>query len=202
MPKMQNKAVLFLLSLILTCSVAQAQDAAFGLKGGINLSTFNLDDTDATYDSRTGFHAGLFVRGKFNKVAIQPELLLFTQNTDIRSSVFGTAQDRFTYLSIPVMIKLYPVGGLNLQVGPQFGFLLDGERKYDTVFGSGSQDIKDHYKNSDVSLSLGAGYDFGFGLGLDFRYNLGIKDVNNAANGDEVKSRVFMVSLGWNFLGN
>lgn len=197
---MQNQVVLFLLSLILTCSVAHAQDSAFGLKGGINLSTFNLDDAEATYDSRTGFHAGLFVRGKFNKVAIQPELLLFTQNTDIRSSVFGNAQDRFTYLSIPVMIKLYPVGGLNLQVGPQFGFLLDGERKYDTVFGSGSQDIKDHYKSSDVSLSLGAGYDFGFGLGLDFRYNLGIKDVNNAANGEAVKSRVFLVSLGWNFL--
>lgn len=190
--------VLFLFSL--TFVQLQAQDAAFGLKGGVNLSTFNLDDADETYDSRTGFHAGLFVRGKFNKVAIQPELLLFTQNSELRSSVFGTAQDRFTYLSIPVMVKLYPVGGLNLQLGPQFGFLLDGERKYDTVFGSGSQDIKDHYKSSDVALSLGAGYDFEFGLGLDFRYNLGLKDVNNAANGEDIKSRIFLISLGWNFL--
>lgn len=197
---MKTKSLLLILSLGLMISTVQAQDAAFGLKGGINLSTFNLDDASATYDSRTGFHAGLFVRGKFNKVAIQPELLLFTQNSDLKSSVFGTAQDRFTYLSIPVMVKLYPVGGLNLQLGPQFGFLIDGERKYDTVFGSGSQDIKDHYKSSDVALSLGAGYDFGFGLGLDFRYNLGLKDVNNAANGEAVKSRVFLVSLGWNFL--
>jgi hypothetical protein len=98
------------------------------------------------------------------------------------------------------MIKLYPVGGLNLQLGPQFGFLIDGERKYDTVFGSGSTDIKDHYKSSDISLSLGAGYDFDFGLGLGFRYNLGMKDINNAANGEEVKSRVIMISLGWNFI--
>jgi hypothetical protein len=190
--------VLFLLTV--TFVQAQAQETAFGLKGGVNLSTFNLDDADETYDSRTGFHAGLFVRGKFNKVAIQPELLLFTQNSDLRTSSFGTAQDRFTYLSIPVMVKLYPVGGLNLQVGPQFGFLIDGERKYDTVFGSGSKDIKDHYKSSDVALSLGAGYDFEFGLGLDFRYNLGLKDVNNATNGEPVKSRVFLISLGWNFL--
>ncbi|HEY0652409.1 MAG TPA: porin family protein [Chryseosolibacter sp.] len=197
---MKTKSLVLILSLGLMITAVQAQDAAFGLKGGINLSTFNLDDANATYDSRTGFHAGLFVRGKFNKVAIQPELLLFTQNSELRTSLFGTAQDRFTYLSIPVMVKLYPVGGLNLQLGPQFGFLIDGERKYDTVFGSGSQDIKDHYKSSDVSLSLGAGYDFGFGLGLDFRYNLGLKDVNNAANGEAVKSRVFLVSLGWNFL--
>jgi hypothetical protein len=197
---MQTKSLLFILGLVLLFGNAQAQDAAFGLKGGINLSTFNLEDADETYDSRTGFHAGLFVRGKFNKVAIQPELLLFTQNSDLRSSVFGTAQDRFTYLSIPVMVKLYPAAGFNLQLGPQFGFLLDGERKYDTVFGSGSQDIKDHYKSSDVALSLGAGYDFEFGLGLDFRYNLGLKDVNNATNGEAVKSRVFLISLGWNFL--
>ena len=197
---MKTKSWSLLLCFFLTATIIQAQDAAFGVKAGVNLSTFNLDDANATYDSRTGFHAGLFVRGKFNKVGIQPELLLFTQNSDLKTSAFGTAQDRFTYLSIPVMIKLYPVGGLNLQLGPQFGFLLDGERKYDTVFGSGSTDIKDHYKSSDVSLSFGAGYDFNFGLGLDFRYNLGVKDVNNAANGDPVKSRVFMISLGWNFL--
>jgi hypothetical protein len=66
--------------------------------------------------------------------------------------------------------------------------------------GSGSKDIKDYYKSSDVSLSFGLGYDFGFGLGLDARYNLGVKDINNAANGDPVKSRVFLLSLGWNFL--
>lgn len=181
-------------------STAVSQDVGFGLKGGLNLSTFNLDDASATYDSRTGFHAGIFLRSKFNKIAIQPEILLFTQNNDIRSTVFGTAQESFTYLSIPVMLKLYPVGGLNLQVGPQFGFLIDGERKYDTFFGSGTQDIKDHYKSSDTSLSFGAGYDFDFGLGIDFRYNLGIKDINNAANGEPIKSRVFLVSLGWNFL--
>ena len=197
---MQTKSLLFILILVSIFGSVQAQDAAFGLKGGVNLSTFNFDDADATYDSRTGFHAGLFVRGKFNKVAIQPELLLFTQNSDLKSSAFGTAQDRFTYLSIPVMVKLYPAAGFNLQLGPQFGFLIDGERKYDTVFGSGSQDIKDHYKSSDVALSLGAGYDFEFGLGLDFRYNLGLKDVNNATNGEAVKSRVFLISLGWNFL--
>jgi hypothetical protein len=100
------------------------------------------------------------------------------------------------------MVKLYPVAGFNLQLGPQFGFLIDGERKYDTSFGSGSKDIKDHYKSSDSSISFGAGYDFDFGLGLDFRYNLGVKDINNAANGEEVNSRVFLISLGWNFLGN
>ncbi len=195
------KKAIICLSLVIICSNAFSQ-IGFGIKGGVNLTSLNLEDPEASYDSRTGFHAGIFLRGKFDKVGIQPEVLLFTQNGDIQSSVFGTAQESFTYLSIPVMLKFYPIGGLNLQVGPQFGFLIDGERKYDTFLGSGTQDIKDHYKNSDISISLGGGYDFGFGLGLDVRYNLGVKDINNVANGEPVESRVFLISLGWNFIRN
>ena len=39
-----------------------------------------------------------------------------------------------------------------------------------------------------------------FGLGLDLRYNIGVKDINDAVDGEEARSRIFVVSLGWNFL--
>lgn len=189
-----------LVALIIFCETAMAQETAFGLKAGLNLSSMNLDDPEASYDSRTGYHAGVFLRGKFNKIAIQPELLLFTQRGEVTSATLGNYQNSFTYLSIPVMLKFYPVAGLNFQVGPQFGILVDGEQKYQTLIGSGTRDIKDSYKSSDVSISVGGGYDFGFGLGLDVRYNIGVMDINNAANGEPAKSRVFLISLGWNFL--
>ncbi|MEX1238753.1 MAG: porin family protein [Cyclobacteriaceae bacterium] len=189
-----------LLIAVLFSVVPAAAQPGFGIKGGLNLTTLNVEDPEMSYNSRTGYHAGLFLRGKFGKIGIQPELLLFTQNGDLESSIFGTAQERFTYLSIPVMLKFYPIGGLNLQVGPQFGFLLDGERKYDTFLGSGSQDITEYYKESDVSVSVGGGYDFDFGLSLDVRYNIGVKDINNVSNGEEARSRIFLLSLGWNFL--
>jgi hypothetical protein len=182
--------------------VASSQEVGFGIKGGVNLSTLNFDDPEASYDSKTGFHAGLFLRGKFDRIGIQPEVLLFTQKGSLTTTILGTTEESFTYLSVPVMFKFYPVGGLNLQAGPQFGFLLDGERKYNTVLGNGSKDITDYYKSSDVSVSFGGGYDFGFGLTFDLRYNIGLKDINNEENGDPVKSRVFLVSLGWNFLRN
>lgn len=197
---MKQKSGIILVMMMVIGIQAMAQETGFGLKAGVNLSTLQIDDPEASYESRTGFHAGLFLRGRFDKVGIQPEILLYTQNGDIKSSIFGTAQESFTYLTIPVMFKFYPIGGLNLQVGPQFGFLLDGERKYDTFFGGGTQDIKDHYKNSDIAVSVGGGYDFGFGLGMDVRYNIGVKDINNASNGDPVKSRIFLISLGWNFI--
>jgi len=195
-----KRHILFLFVMIIITS-AQAQETAFGLKGGLNLSTLNVQDPAESYNSKTGYHAGLFVRAKTGKIGFQPELLLYTQNGDIQSTAFGKAQESFTYLTVPVMLKFYPVAGLNLQAGPQFGFLLDGERKYETFLGSGTEDIKDYYESSDIAVSLGAGYDFGFGLSLDARYNLGIKDINNATNGEPVKSRVFMLSVGWNFLG-
>jgi len=183
----------------LTVASADAQ-VAFGIKGGLNLTTLDVKDPELSYESRTGYHAGIFLRSRMDKVAIQPELLLFTQRGDLQSSLFGSARESFTYLSIPVVLKFYPVGGLNIQVGPQFGFLIDGEREYDTFLGSGTEDITDHYKKSDVSVSVGGGYDFGFGLGLDVRYNIGVKDINDAADGQEARSRIFLLSLGWNFL--
>lgn len=191
-----------LLISVLFGTFSASGQVGFGIKGGLNLTTLNVEDPELSYDSRTGFHAGIFLRGRFDKVGIQPELLLFTQNGELKRTLFnGTAQERFTYLSIPLILKFYPVAGLNIQLGPQFGFLIDGERQSeDPFFGSGSQDITEYYKKSDVSVSVGGGYDFDFGLGLDVRYNIGVKDINNEANGDEARSRIFLVSLGWNFL--
>jgi len=193
--------ILFLLPLATSVIAQQEGPIAAGIKAGLTMSSLDIDNPEVSYDSRTGFHAGIFLRGRFaDAVAIQPELLLSVQNGDIDDFGFGTAKDRFTYLAIPIMVKFYPAAGFNIQVGPQFSFLLDGERKYDTFLGSGSIDISDEYKNTDIAASLGLGYDFTFGLNLDFRYNIGIKDINDVADGEEARSRVFLFSVGWNFL--
>jgi hypothetical protein len=191
--------VILIVVFSLSVQIVRAQETAFGLKAGVNLSTLKVDDPEASYDSRTGFHAGVFLRGKFDKIAIQPELLLFTQKGAGNSVLKGKYEDSFTYVSIPVMLKFYPVAGLNIQLGPQFGFLVDGERKYNSSLFA-DRDITDVYKSSDVSVSLGAGYDFKFGLNMDVRYNVGVKDINNEADGEGAKSRIFQLSLGWNFL--
>lgn len=188
---------------ILLLSTASYSQTAFGLKGGLNFTTLNVSDAQATYNSRTGYHAGLFVREKFGKAAIQPELLLFTQqNTIDNYQGFYSVTQSFTYLSFPLLFKFYPIGGLNLHLGPQFGLLLDGERKTNYgALGTTNEDIKNYYKKSDISLSTGFGYDFNFGLGIDVRYNIGLQDINNVSNGEKAKSQIFLISIGWNFLG-
>lgn len=197
------KRTIQLASLILFLFAAHAgySQTAFGLKAGVNLTNIDLSDAQATTNSRTGYHAGVFLRQRFSKIAVQPELLLFTQKNTVDNyqGLYNVSQS-FTYVSLPLMVKFYPLWGLNIQVGPQFGFLVDGERKTDSSLGSITEDIKNYYKKSDISVSAGLGYDFNFGLGVDVRYNIGVQDINNAANGETTKSQVFLVSLGWNFL--
>src|SRR5687767_3711329 len=154
------RSVLIVTVLLGASTLIATAQPAFGLKAGVNLTSLKLDDPEESYASRTGFHAGLFLRGRFSKIGIQPEVLLFTQS-GTRTTAISEIEESFTYLSIPVIFKFYPAAGFNLQAGPQFGFLLDGEKKWETAGVITKQDITESYKQSDVSISLGLGYDMG-----------------------------------------
>lgn len=184
----------------LGASYAQVQ-VALGIKAGPNFA--NIDTKSSigeNYNNRTGFHAGAFALFKLTKIGIQPELLFSQQGSTIE--IDGKDFDsNFSYVNIPVMLKFYLIGGLNLQAGPQFGFLTKAEGVgFD---GQGNPikgvDIKEDLKNSDISVGLGAGWDAPFGLTVDARYNLGVSDVNDAG-GSEAKNQVFQVSLGFKLL--
>jgi hypothetical protein len=94
-------------------------------------------------------------------------------------------------------LKLYLVGGLNLQAGPQFGFLASASQ--DAVAG-GSVDIKNTLKSSDITAALGLGWDLPFGLNIDARYNLGLTKINDVAGSADAKNQVIQVSVGFNLL--
>ena len=172
---------LFVLLVIVGASLnaySQVQ-IALGLKAGANISKFDVSGSD----NLTSFHAGAFALFKLTKIGIQPELLFSQQGTD-----YDLGELKTSYVTIPVMIKLYLVAGLNLQAGPQFGFLTAAELE--------GKSVKDAYKSSDVSANIGLGWDLPFGLTIDARYNIGLQDVNDGP-GDALKSRVIQVSVGY-----
>jgi hypothetical protein len=192
-----KKAILSL-TLIGISAVAMAQEFAIGIKAGPDFATLDVKDPAATYDARTGWHGGGFFLMKFGKVGIQPEILFSQQGSKI---TFNT-QDlnaNYSYINIPVIVKLYTVAGINLQAGPQFGFLTKAESDYNPVTGqpfNSTQDVKSAYKNSDVSLALGVGWDLPFGLTVDGRYNLGLSSVDDEA-AFETKNQVWQISAGF-----
>jgi hypothetical protein len=168
---------------------------AIGIKGGLNFSNVNTNSAGATYDSRTGYNAGAFVLLKFGKIGIQPEVLFSSQGSKVHYNFNNSVDQNFSYVNIPVIVKLYTVAGINLQIGPQFGFLTNDPVVKDPS-GSG-QDIKGAYKKSDVSAALGVGWDLPFGLTIDARYNLGLTKINNNAAISDTKNQVWQLSVGY-----
>ena len=197
-----------------TCAQVQL---AVGLKGGLNFASLNTNSSiKSNYGNRTGYHGGAYVMFKFTKVAIQPEIIFSRQG---QTFTFNSKDynSNYDYVNIPIMVKFYLVGGLNLQAGPQFGFLASSKGAIINNFNSASssqtvstgQDLKNFMKSSDVSIGVGFGWDLPLGLNVGARYNIGLSDINkytgNQAPPNQVsslgtsqaKNQVIQVSVGY-----
>ncbi len=164
----------------------QAQGIDIGVKAGVNFAT--LSDASGL-ENRTGFVAGAFVGFKLSdKVGVQGELLYSQQGAELDLGEFD-----LDYVNIPVFLKYFVSSGLNIQLGPQFGFLVNDETR--TVLGNVIQNIE--VNDFDVSALVGVGYDFPMGLRIDGRYNFGLSDVPELGSG---KNSVITIALGYSFL--
>ena len=151
------------------------------------------------------FHGGAFVLVKAAKFGVQPEIIFSQQGSkvEINSQNF---ESNFTYVNIPVILKLYTLAGINIQAGPQFGFITNAETPIQDQLNPGSykvQDVKDKMKSSDFTLALGLGWDLPFGLTIDARYNMGLSKLYKEAPSqqtEDAKNQVFQVSLGFKLL--
>lgn len=190
-----KKISLLFFALFATAFSATAQESRIGLKTGVNFA--NLGG-DAETDMRVGYHIGGFVKLQLNDViAIQPELLYSLQGYKSEGLSFGSItiieeeNVNYHYINVPIMLKIYPIEGFNLQVGPQFGYLaaltFDGE------------DVKNDakVKNTDFSLAFGAGFDLD-DVQIGARYNLGLSNISDNDN-FEAQNRVIQVYIGFAF---
>ncbi len=190
---MKKVLIYLLVTGMMACmtGVASAQvQLAVGLKGGLNFASLNTNSSiKSNYSNHTGYHAGAYVMLKFSKIALQPEVIFSKQG---QTFTFNQKDynSNYDYINIPIMIKLYLVGGLNLQAGPQFGFLASS-------------------KGSDVSIGVGLGWDLPFGLNVGARYNIGVSDINKYSGSNvapayvstmqtsQSKNQVIQISVGY-----
>lgn len=199
--QMKKLIIIALFAFASLTAAAQVQ-FALGLKGGPNFANLDVNSgIGANYKNRTGFHGGAFALIKVTKIGIQPEILFSQQGSTVNFNS-QNLQSNFTYVNIPIMLKLYTIAGINLQAGPQFGFLTSAESQYNPITNlpQDKGDVKEAYKSSDLSLGLGAGWDLPFGLTIDARYNLGLSKINGNNNSNESRNQVFQVSLGYKIL--
>lgn len=195
------KKIILMVITVFTFGFVNAQekaDMAFGVKGGLNISTITNADVDGVNSkSLIGFHVGFF--GEFmisNKFAIQPEVLYSAQGTELEFE--GVSGDlKLDYITIPVMAKYYVADAFSIELGPQIGFLVSAKAKS----GGESEDVKDELKSTDVSLNFGAGYDITPNFMIGVRYSFGLTRLQDEIfpGEDESKNSVFQISVGYKF---
>lgn len=201
---MKTKLAVIICLILGTAQFAHSQaQFAIGIKAGPNFASIDTKSSPGeNYKNRAGFHGGAFVLVKAGKIGIQPEVIFSQQGSkvEIDSKNF---QSNFSYINIPIILKLYTVAGINIQAGPQFGFITNAEAPVQDQIGTSVKDVKDRMKSSDFTLGLGLGWDLPFGLTLDARYNLGLSKIYDKAPStptEDAKNQVFQVSLGYKLI--
>lgn len=190
---------LLVLLLVVVSINSIAQEKKYGLKLGLNVS--NIYGYDKSFDSRVGGHFGLILRNRISEnISIQPELLYSTQGvTEETDNVDITM--KLDYLNLPLMFQFHTNQNFALEVGPQFGYLLNAEIKGEQGDNSESVDIKDDCNKLDLGLNLGVQYETESGFIVHARYNLGISNIfeDDNEDGDNGKHSVISLGIGFRF---
>jgi len=180
------KKLLIVTAILFSSVQLLAQGIDFGVKAGVNFASIS----DASgLSNRTGFTGGVFAGGRFgDKFGIQGELLYSQQGAEFELGNFN-----LDYVNIPILARYFLVQGLNIQAGPQFGILVNDDAQ--TLIGEIVNDIGTN--NFDISGIVGVGYDLPLGLRVSGRYQFGLNDVSDEANG---KNSVVTLAVGYSFL--
>lgn len=187
-----KKTYLIALAILASCAL-NAQSVDFGLKGGLNLSSLSENNSGYSYQNRLGYHIGGLAQINLTpQVAIQPEVVYSSQGTKYTAN--GTEHNlALNYLNIPVMLQAKVGRGVYAEVGPQFGFLTSVNDKIGDV--ETNYFTTQDFKNTDVALGFGLGFQGSSGVGVDARYNLGLTDINNTGRSNNLRNNVLQIGL-------
>lgn len=208
------KKCIFAAVAVLIFGFSNAQKVKYGFKAGVNIATQKISLPTTTSGivfstgSIIGVNAGFFVDIKVvPRLFFQPELLYSMQGAKLNAKANGQSAEAtasLNYFNVPLTVKYYLSNELNLQVGPQVGFLMAATDKLNsniTGLPSSNKDSKSSYNSVDVGVNLGLGYDITKNISVSSRYSISFADVEKTvpAGYTGSKNRVFSFSLGYTF---
>lgn len=187
----------------------------FGVRGGVNLASLEIDDdanaTDFSTNLKTSFHVGAFVNvpigGMFR---LQPEVNYTGQGSKVDGNFISNPLNKgayeldYHYINIPIMAQLQTTSGFFVEAGPQIGFMIKAREDRNT---GNDIDLEDKLRKTDFALGAGLGYLSRIGLGVNARYVHGLSNVynNDAANNtpsvseNEISHRGIQLGLVYHF---
>lgn len=196
------KKTLILLACTFAVFAVNAQ-VKFGIKAGVNLTTFAGSDAKMTSDigdisispsHKIGFAGGGFANYKLSDIiSLQGEVLYSLEGASYKFD--GEKMNvNSSYVNVPVLAQYNHSSGFYAETGPQVGFLTSAKMSFD----GDSQDIKDGYKSVSFAWALGLGYKLSNGLGIGARYNLGLSKLSDEGSSN-VKNGGFHLGIFYTF---
>lgn len=175
------KKIAFITIAVLFLSVtANAQLLQFGVKGGINFSTLQMEDitgiTDGsqvydlvTGESVTGYQAGLMARVNVAMFFVQPEVYFNTTGGVVEQVVQGGANEllevKFNRVDIPLLVGL-KLGPARINAGPVGSAMISSVNELKGI----SQDLESLTGGLTWGFQVGVGADLFKKLAIDLRY--------------------------------
>ena len=195
------KKVILILCLTFGFSQLSTAQIHFGLKGGINYNSNSIKETSQdVFDgakSKTGYHAGIWLRFKIPVVGLylRPELVYTNLKNEVLYKTSGnTTSYNFQKIDIPVLLgkKIFGIG--NVYVGPSFQYILDSDFSF--------SDIKDVKADGfTVGLQFGGGIELGK-FGVDVRWERAFSGIESSfastigANNVNYDTRINQIIIG------
>lgn len=188
------KSRILVLSLMSIISMtAFSQGLKLGIKGGATLNKITGKSFKEQFTF--GYHIGGFATiGLGNTLAIQPEVMFNQVNVDSSSSFSAIYQFnkvgkvKLNYLTIPLLLNINANKFVTLQVGPQFGVLMN---KSKTLVQNG----KDAFKGGDFSMLGGLQLNISH-FRLYGRYAIGLNNLNDIDNREKWKGQSVQLGIG------
>jgi len=168
-----------------------------GGRVGVNFANIRIPDLDESYFIKYGLVVGGLVKFRFSRwVALQPELL-YSQ----KGAAFTEDDIDLKYVTLPLILKIYPYKGLNVQLGPQLDYLFDSRLE--------EVDGENLFIPFNLSLPIGLGYEFDKGLLLALRFVYSATSIlseefqelisTEVSGAEDWRNTSFQFSAGWRF---
>lgn len=190
---MKTKLIPIITLLLVSCSSAFSQSFSFGIKAGANLGKISGQPFNNEFS--LGYHAGAFATiGLGKKFALQPEVIFNQENTDTSSNFSDVYQFnhinniQLHYLSIPLLLNYNIDKVVAIQLGPQYGILLDQTKDLVT-------NGKDAFKSGNFSIVGGIQLHI-LKLRVYGRWVGGLTNIDNIGSNDTWKTSTFQLGVG------
>lgn len=187
---------------------AQERNFKWGFKFGANIA--KVTDADGVLNTGSGYRGvkaknkpsiclGAFVDFDIykGKLHLQPEIVYSRQGFKYEFDGMKI-WNRLNYLNVPVLLKFRPAKVVSIDMGPQFGFLLNAKQKIEGKSRDAAHSMTDECRSVDFGLVMGLTLYSHDLFDFSFRYNLGLTKVNEGSE-SKSKNRVWQFTAGVRF---